>query len=125
MARMDAHRDLAIPVGAVVIEAWSDEEGITILRDARYEVTTDGSAHPAEDFEYRADGAWPDPKAMIEELHARGIKVILWQIPLQKTEFEHRSGGTPTPRRWCATDTQYWRPTVRRTTTVVGGSPRR
>jgi alpha-glucosidase (family GH31 glycosyl hydrolase) len=85
MARMDAHRDLEIPVGAVVIEAWSDEEGITIWRDAQYEVTADGSAHKAGDFEYR--GAWPDPKAMIDELHARGIKVILWQIPLQKTEF--------------------------------------
>ncbi|TCM45053.1 TIM-barrel domain-containing protein [Kribbella sp. VKM Ac-2568] len=87
MARMDAHRDLAIPVGAVVIEAWSDEEGITIWRDARYEVNADGGAHQAGDFEYRADGAWPDPKAMIDELHARGVKVILWQIPLQKTEF--------------------------------------
>ena len=87
LARMDAHRDLAIPVGAVVIEAWSDEEGITLWRDARYEVNADGSAHQAGDFEYRPDGAWPDPKAMIDELHARGIKVILWQIPLQKTEF--------------------------------------
>jgi alpha-glucosidase (family GH31 glycosyl hydrolase) len=87
MARMDAHRDLAIPVGAVVIEAWSDEEGITIWRDAQYEVTSDGSAHKGGDFSYRRDGAWPDPKAMIDELHARGIKVILWQIPLQKTEF--------------------------------------
>ncbi|NEA31397.1 TIM-barrel domain-containing protein [Streptomyces sp. SID13031] len=86
MARMDAHRDLSIPVGAVVIEAWSDEEGITIWRDARYEVTADGGAHSNKDFEYRA-GVWPDPKAMIDELHARGIKVILWQIPLQKTEF--------------------------------------
>ncbi|HEU4948355.1 MAG TPA: TIM-barrel domain-containing protein [Kribbella sp.] len=88
MARMDSHRDLAIPVGAVVIEAWSDEEGITIFRDARYEVTADGSAHKASDFTYPADGAWPDPKALIDELHARDIKVILWQIPLQKTEFE-------------------------------------
>ncbi|ONI73974.1 glycoside hydrolase family 31 [Kribbella sp. ALI-6-A] len=86
-ARMDTHRDLSIPVGVVVIEAWSDEEGITIWRDARYEVTTDGSAHAASDFTYPPDGAWPDPKAMIDDLHARGIKVILWQIPLQKTEF--------------------------------------
>jgi len=88
MARMDAHRDLDIPVGAVVIEAWSDEEGITIWRDARYAVTLDGAPHAAEDFTYPPDGAWPDPKAMIDELHARGIKVLLWQIPLQKTEFD-------------------------------------
>ena len=86
-ARMDAHRDLEIPVGAVVIEAWSDEEGITIWRDAQYELNADGRAHRAADFSYPADGAWASPKAMIDELHARGIKVILWQIPLQKTEY--------------------------------------
>jgi alpha-glucosidase (family GH31 glycosyl hydrolase) len=86
--RMNSHRDLGIPVGVVVIEAWSDEEGITIFRDAQYAVTADGSAHGADDFTYPADGAWPDPGAMIDDLHARGIKVILWQIPLQKTEFD-------------------------------------
>lgn len=88
MDRMDTHRDLDIPVGVVVIEAWSDEEGITIFRDAQYAVNPDGAPHEARDFTYPPDGAWPDPKAMIDELHARGIKVILWQIPLQKTEFD-------------------------------------
>ena len=88
MARMNSHRDLGIPVGAVVIEAWSDEEGITVFRDAQYAVTLDGAAHQAADFTYPPDGAWPDPRGMIAELHDRGIKVILWQIPLQKTEFD-------------------------------------
>jgi len=88
MDRMNTHRELDIPVGAVVIEAWSDEHGITIFRDAQYDVTPDGSAHEASDFTYPPDGAWPDPAGMIDELHARGIKVILWQIPLQKTEFD-------------------------------------
>jgi alpha-glucosidase (family GH31 glycosyl hydrolase) len=85
MERMNSHRDLSIPVGTVVIEAWSDEEGIVIFRDAQYSVNQDGAAHQASDFSYPADGAWPDPKAMIDDLHHRGIKVILWQIPLQKT----------------------------------------
>ncbi|WP_328995927.1 glycoside hydrolase family 31 [Kribbella sp. NBC_01245] len=88
MGQMDTHRDSDIPVGAVVIEAWSDEEGITIWRDATYSVSADGAAHAADDFTYPAGGAWPDPKAMIDELHSRGIKVILWQIPLQKTDPE-------------------------------------
>lgn len=82
MARMDSHREHDIPIGAVVIEAWSDEQGITIFRDATYAVNSVGSAHAAADFTYH--GAWPDPAAMIAELHHRGIKVILWQIPLQK-----------------------------------------
>lgn len=84
MDRMDRHRDLQIPLGAVVIEAWSDEEGITIFRDATYQVNEDGTAHMATDFHYPQDGAWPDPQGMIAELHRRGVKVILWQIPLQK-----------------------------------------
>ncbi len=88
MERMDRHRDLDIPVGVIVVEAWSDEEGITIFRDATYALNEDGSAHVADDFTYPADGAWPDPKGMIDELHARGIKVVLWQIPLQKTDAD-------------------------------------
>lgn len=84
-ARMDSHRDLDIPVGVVVIEAWSDEEGIMLFRDATYELRPDGSPFALGDFTFPPAGAWPDPKAMVEDLHARGIRIILWQIPLLKT----------------------------------------
>jgi len=93
MERMDSHRDLDIPVGVVVIEAWSDEHGITIFRDAEYAVRSDGSAHAGSDFRYPATGAWPDPRRMVDELHERGIKVVLWQIPLQKTDPELTGQG--------------------------------
>jgi alpha-glucosidase (family GH31 glycosyl hydrolase) len=83
--RMDSHRDLDIPVGVIVIEAWSDEEGIMLWRDATYQPRPDGSPFSLADLAFPADGAWPDPKAMVDDLHARGIKVILWQIPLLKT----------------------------------------
>ncbi len=93
--RMDTHRDLDIPVGVVVVEAWSDELGITIFRDARYPVHEDGAPHVAGDFAYPADGAWPDPQAWVEEMHARGIKVVLWQIPLLKTDETIARDDTP------------------------------
>ena len=83
--RMDSHRDLDIPVGVIVIEAWSDEEGIMLWRDATYEPRRDGSPFSLADLTFPADGAWPDPKAMVDDLHERGIKVVLWQIPLLKT----------------------------------------
>ncbi|MDR2381087.1 MAG: hypothetical protein LBE08_07950, partial [Bifidobacteriaceae bacterium] len=57
-----------------------------IFRDAEYQVNQDGRAHSGSDFTYPPDGAWPDPKAMIDELHERGVKVILWQIALLKSE---------------------------------------
>ncbi len=84
MRQMDLHREHDVPVGSVVIEAWSDERTFTAFRDARYEVHDDGAPHRLADFEFPADGAWPDPKGMVDELHARDIRVHLWQIPLMK-----------------------------------------
>jgi alpha-glucosidase (family GH31 glycosyl hydrolase) len=75
-----------IPVGAVVIEAWSDEQTFVAWNGARYEPHSDGSPHRLADFSFPTDGPWPDPKAMIDDLHARGIKVLLWQIPLVEAD---------------------------------------
>ncbi|MDQ4212873.1 TIM-barrel domain-containing protein [Microbacterium sp. ASV81] len=84
MRQMNLHREYGIPVGSVVIEAWSDERTFTAFRDARYEITEDGAPHRLADFTFPADGAWPDPKGMADELHARDIRLHLWQIPLIK-----------------------------------------
>lgn len=83
--RMQTHAQLDIPVGVVVIEAWTDEEGIMLWRDAAYDIHRDGAPFAAADLTFPADGAWPDPAAMVAALHEQGIKVILWQIPLLKT----------------------------------------
>ena len=71
-----------IPVGVLVIEAWADEATFTCFRDAEYEPHEDGSPHRLADFRFPADGAWPDPVGMVKWLHDRGVKVLLWQIPL-------------------------------------------
>ncbi len=84
MRQMDAHRVHGIPVGSVVIEAWSDESTFTTFRDAVAEVRDGGSPARLGDFAFPADGAWPDPKGMADELHARDIRLHLWQIPLLK-----------------------------------------
>jgi alpha-glucosidase (family GH31 glycosyl hydrolase) len=76
---------LGIPAGVVVIEAWSDESTFVAFRDAQYEPHQDGAPHQLTDFTFPADGAWPDPKGMVDELHDRGMKVLLWQVPLLKT----------------------------------------
>jgi alpha-glucosidase (family GH31 glycosyl hydrolase) len=84
MTEMDRHRELDIPVGALVIEAWSDESTFTAFRDASYPIHEDGAPHRLADFTFPPDGAWPDPKGMVDELHDRDVKVLLWQIPLLK-----------------------------------------
>ena len=73
-----------IPAGVLVIEAWSDESTFVAFRDAQYEVHQDGAAHRLADFTFRPDGAWPDPKGLVTWLHANGIRLLLWQIPLMK-----------------------------------------
>ena len=82
MRQVDAHRDHDIPVGSVVIEAWSDESTFTAWRGSEYEV---GDApHRLGDFSFPEDGPWPNPKGMADELHDRDIRLHLWQIPLIK-----------------------------------------
>ncbi|MER5626480.1 TIM-barrel domain-containing protein [Streptosporangium sp. NPDC002544] len=94
LAELDRHREHGIPVGAVVIEAWSDESTFTAFRGAEYEPSEE--PHRLADYTFPADGPWPDPKGMVDELHERDIKVLLWQIPLQKTR--------PHPRHQAAVD---------------------
>lgn len=84
MRQVDAHREHGIPVGSVVIEAWSDESTFTAWRDAQYAPREDGGPLRLADFSFPPDGAWPDPKGMVDELHARDIRLLLWQIPLIK-----------------------------------------
>jgi alpha-glucosidase (family GH31 glycosyl hydrolase) len=90
--RTEVERSLAegIPVGAVVIEAWSDETTFVAFRDARYAVHEDGAPHRLADFEFPPDGAWPDPKGLVDWLHENGIRLLLWQVPL------HRARPAPT-----------------------------
>ncbi len=82
MRQVDAHRDHDIPVGSVVIEAWSDESTFTAWRGSRSEARE--GAKRLGDYVFPADGPWPDPKGMVDELHERGIRLHLWQIPLIK-----------------------------------------
>jgi alpha-glucosidase (family GH31 glycosyl hydrolase) len=82
MAEVERSEQEGIPVGAVVIEAWSDEETFVAFNGATYLPHDDGGPHRLADFSFPVDGPWPDPKGMVDELHRRGVRVLLWQIPL-------------------------------------------
>jgi 1,3-alpha-isomaltosidase len=82
LAELD-HADRAgIPVGVVVVEAWSDEQTFVAFNGADSTLHPDGSPHCLADFAFAPDGPWPDPKGMVDELHERGTRILLWQIPL-------------------------------------------
>ncbi len=70
--------------GVVVIEAWSDEATFYIWNDAEYTPKPGQATFRYDDFTFPADGKWPDPKGMVDWLHAQNIRILLWQIPALK-----------------------------------------
>lgn len=74
----------------LVIEAWSDETTFYIWNDAEYEAVSGDERLHAADFKFPKEGKWPDPQGMIDALHADGIRVLLWQVPVfKKAESPH------------------------------------
>ncbi len=87
-----------IQPSVLVIEAWSDETTFYIWNDADYTPRPGAEAFAYEDFSFPPDGKWTDPKGMVERLHAQGIKVLLWQIPvlkiLEQPHAQHQADHT-------------------------------
>jgi alpha-D-xyloside xylohydrolase len=76
MKQIDIMERVGIPATVVVLEAWSDEGGFFAWNDSV----------DCEDgfYAYPDNGLWPDPKGMIAELGRRGLKLVLWQVPVVK-----------------------------------------
>ena len=77
-----------IPSTVLVIEAWSDEANFYIWNDAEYELSPSDRPMRLSDYRFPAEGRWPDPKAMVDELHEAGLKLVLWQIPVIKMKID-------------------------------------
>jgi alpha-glucosidase (family GH31 glycosyl hydrolase) len=76
---------------ALVIEAWSDEQTFYIWNDAQVAPMPGDAAPRLADFTFPAGGKWPDPKGMVDWLHARDIRLLLWQLPV----FKFSDGTNP------------------------------
>lgn len=70
------------PISVVVIEAWSDEATFYLWNGSKYDAVNGGEFLKRENIQF--DGPWPSPDKMIEDLHNRGMKLVLWQIPALK-----------------------------------------
>lgn len=84
MERVRQTQQHDIPATVLVIEAWSDEKTFYIWNDAQYMPKPSDQPPALEDFTFPAEGLWPDPKGMIDALHRMGIRLLLWQNPVQK-----------------------------------------
>lgn len=76
--------EYSIPATVLVIEAWSDEATFYIFNDATCPDNDGSTPFTLDDFSFPEWGRWPNPKALVEDLHAQDLKVVLWQIPVIK-----------------------------------------
>ncbi len=70
------------PINVVVIEAWSDEATFYLWNGSKYEAVDGKEALTRKNITFGEP--WPSPDKMIEKLHERGMKLVLWQIPALK-----------------------------------------
>ncbi|MDR1443815.1 MAG: glycoside hydrolase [Treponema sp.] len=78
---LEKHR---FPASVLVLEAWSDEATFYIWNGAAYTPKEGGECFAEHDFDFSKSTFWPDPGSMIEKLHGRGLRLVLWQIPVYK-----------------------------------------
>ena len=73
-----------IPANVIVLEQWSDESTFYIFNDAQYTPNNGSVALGYTDYTFPSNGKWPDPKSLVQDIHNAGMKVLLWQVPIEK-----------------------------------------
>lgn len=84
-----------IPHSVLVLEQWSDEATFYVWHGASYTAKPGSSALAYSDLSFPSGGEWSDPKAMVSAAHAQNIKVVLWQIPVLKQDFDTNPATAP------------------------------
>ncbi len=77
---LDKAQNNDIPFTVMVLEQWSDEATFYIFNGAKY---PDKSVISYDDFDF-SSSPWSNPKAMIDTLHNKGVRLLLWQCPVLK-----------------------------------------
>lgn len=84
-----------IPHSTMVLEQWSDEATFYLWHGAQYTPKPGNQALTLGDLTFPAGGRWTNPKAMVDQAHAQGLKVLLWQIPVLKENFDINPSTAP------------------------------
>lgn len=84
-----------IPHTAMVLEQWSDEATFYLWHGATYTPKPGDQALQYSDLSFPTGSEWSDPKAMVDAAHAQGIKMVLWQIPVLKQNFDVNPDSAP------------------------------
>lgn len=71
-----------IPATLMVLEQWSDETTFYVWKDANFTPNNGSGNHVYGDFSFGS--SWPNPKAFVDNLHNNNVRLILWNVPLNK-----------------------------------------
>lgn len=85
----------AVPTSALVLEQWSDEATFYVWHGATYTPKAGSQGFSYGDFTFPPGGEWTDPKAMVTAAHSQNVKVVLWQIPVLKQNFDTNPSVPP------------------------------
>jgi alpha-glucosidase (family GH31 glycosyl hydrolase) len=94
---LDTAEELSIPATVLVLEQWSDEATFYVWWGAEYSPVPGGQALTYSSFTFppAPAGRWADPRAMVADAHRRGVRVVLWQIPVLKEDFSTNPSNPP------------------------------
>ncbi|RJL32600.1 TIM-barrel domain-containing protein [Bailinhaonella thermotolerans] len=84
-----------VPHTVLVLEQWSDEATFYLWHGASYTPRDGGEPIGYGDLTFPPGTAWRDPKAMVAAAHAQGVRVVLWQIPVLKENFDRNPSAPP------------------------------
>lgn len=71
-----------IAASTMVLEQWSDETTFYVWKGANFTPNDGSVGHAYGDFTFGT--TWPNPKAFVDNLHSNHVRLILWQVPLNK-----------------------------------------
>jgi len=71
-----------IAATTMVLEQWSDETTFYVWKNANFTPNDGSTNHAYGDFTFGT--TWPNPKAFVDNLHNNHVRLLLWQVPLNK-----------------------------------------
>ncbi len=83
LERLEQHQ---FPASVMVLEAWSDEATFYIWNGAASAPLSQEEPVRYADFDFSQSAYWQNPAEMVRQLHERGIRLVLWQIPVYKEQ---------------------------------------
>ena len=70
-----------IPHNIMVLERWADEQTLYNFSGSQYEPVAGNDFIKYEDFSFDQNGNFKNPKKLVDDVHAHGLKLLLWDVP--------------------------------------------